>query len=86
MKILPKPIADNLQAISHQVYQSADDSFEGKFSTSGECCRFQTVSGNEIQIFENQGGLLENFFSCLHGFFLSDLGKNDIMTCCAVKP
>lgn len=67
MKILPKPIADNLQAISHQVYQSAYDSFEGKFSASGECCRLQAVSGDEIQIFENQSGLLQNFFGCLHG-------------------
>jgi hypothetical protein len=58
MKIFPKPIANNLQAISRQVYQSADDSFEGKFSASGEGCGFQAMSSNEIRIFENQGGLL----------------------------
>ena len=58
MKILPKLIANNLQTISHEVYQSADDSFEGKFSTSSKRCRLQAVSGDEIQIFENQSGLL----------------------------
>ena len=37
MKILPKPVADNLQVISHQVYQSPYDSFEGEFAAPSEC-------------------------------------------------
>ena len=66
MKIFPELVADNLQAVSYQVYQSTNNSFEGEFSASSKCFGIESVSCNEILIFENEGGLSENLFNGLH--------------------
>lgn len=66
MKILPQLIAKNLQAVSDQVYQSADDSFEGEFSASSKCSRFQAMPRNELLVSQNRGRLLHDFLCDFH--------------------